>query len=134
MNKPKNKQQVTRREWLNLSMMCSALLLSNRANAAPRKPAFPIFVEAQDGSAWTPDHYTYEDVRDIVFAMNGYGSCTHEDSDVLDIMWRFRSLSDAEAVDWLTRLSAELEEEAVRCGAAIEDDAGPDFDIIYLKK
>lgn len=118
MNKPAKKQQVTRRDWLNLSMMFSALLLSPRVSAAPltsaaaNKIAFPIICEDdEDGSIWTPDHYKYEDVRNIVFSTCGYDSpFSHNDIEVLAILWRFRSLSDAEAVEWLRRLHADMQQ------------------------
>jgi hypothetical protein len=60
------------------------------------------------GGGWAPDELTLEDAREVVLSCCGLGN-GHTDDDVLGLLWRFRALTDEEAVVLLRSLRADIE-------------------------
>ena len=103
-----NHTKPTRREWLKLSMIFSALLMPWRVSATA-KPACPISFDE-----FTPDEITLQDAICITEEMFGdepsFKSLHNFNQEsVVALLWRFHSLPPDQAAQWLKAISDNLD-------------------------
>jgi hypothetical protein len=83
----------------------AAALFGARLTAAAHAPSTPAACPVDLGGV-RPDELTYADALSTVLNIEGLGDW-RDGGSLFALLWRFRTLSDGEAADWLTRLHAE---------------------------